>query len=146
LDGTDKIFYQEDDILRMSYRIPPEDVLDQAIKDVLEENQVVNSQGKMADKVSKRLMALDPDYAVTGERVRKEAILNGLAKVEIHARESTVRSRAGPCPVCSSKMSRIKNRTIFDGTVTSGYKCTRCSYWTGVKRRVPIRYIFHGSD
>lgn len=130
----------------MSYRIPPEEVLDQVIKEVLEENQVVNSQGKMAEKVVHQLTVLDPDYKVTGERVRKEAILNDLAKVEIHARESDVRSRAGPCPVCSSKMKKIKNRTIFDGTVTSGYKCTRCSYWTGVKRRIPTRYLFYSLD
>jgi len=28
------------------------------------------------------------------------------------------------------------------GTVTLGYRCERCKYWTGLKRRVPTRYIF----
>ena len=32
--------------------------------------------------------------------------------------------------------------TVFGGTVTLGYRCSRCGYWTGLRKRVPTRYVF----
>jgi hypothetical protein len=43
-------------------------------------------------------------------------------------------------------MRRQQNETIFGGKVTLGYKCRACGYWTGLKRRVPVRYIFNADE
>ena len=67
-----------------------------------------------------------------------------LAKVEIQTREAEEKSRNVRCPVCGSKTKRIQNETVYGGKVTLGYKCRSCGYWTGMKRRVPTRYIFYG--
>lgn len=130
----------------MSYRIPPSDTLADAITEAMKGRAMVVSQQKLTEMVLKKLKSLDPEYAASEERVRRLSIERNLAKIEIHAREAEERSRAGRCPVCSSKMSRIQNQTIFGGTVTLGYKCRRCPYWTGLRRRIPVRYVFYGDD
>ncbi|MEM0449334.1 MAG: hypothetical protein QW520_05880 [Methanomassiliicoccales archaeon] len=131
----------------MSYKIPKADILALAIKEALREQRTVDSQAKLAELVNLRLRRIDPSYAVSEERVRRVALGSRLAKVEIQTREIEERSRKSPCPVCGRKrMQRIQNRTIFDGKVTLGYRCRFCGYWTGVRRKVPTRYIFNAED
>ncbi|MGQ9587406.1 MAG: hypothetical protein ACUVT7_03365 [Thermoplasmata archaeon] len=126
----------------MAYRIPSDTELVEAIKDALRRHGVVNSQRKMTQLVLKELRRHDPDYAVSEERVRKAAISNNLAKIDVRCRDSSVKTLAGNCPVCGGKMRRIRNLTVYGGTVTVGYKCTICGYWTGLKHRVPTLYVF----
>jgi hypothetical protein len=128
----------------MSYRIPPAGILAEAITEALSDRPMVVSQQKLTAMVLKKLREKDPEYTATEERVRKLAIDRNLAKIEIHTREADERSRHGRCPVCSSKMRRIQNETVFGGTVTLGHKCTKCPYWTGMNRRIPICYVFYG--
>jgi len=130
----------------MSYRIPPAEVLAEAIKEALKSRAMVVSQHRLTGLVVKKLKEIDPSYTATEERIRKLSIDLNLAKIEIHAREAEERSRAGRCPVCGSKMKRIQNQTIFGGTVTLGHKCTKCPYWTGLRKRIPVRYVFYGDD
>jgi predicted RNA-binding Zn-ribbon protein involved in translation (DUF1610 family) len=126
----------------MAYRKPSDTEILEAIKDTLQRHGVVNSQRKMTELVLKELRRHDSDYSVSEERVRRLAIDNGLAKVEIHARESAKRTSARDCPVCGGKTVKIRNETVYGGTVTVGYKCKTCGYWTGLKQRVPTLYVF----
>jgi hypothetical protein len=126
----------------MPYRRPSDTEILEAIKDALQRHGVINSQRKMAELVLKELKRHDSDYSVSEERVRRLAIENGLAKVEIHARETGKKTLARDCPVCGSKTTKIKNETVYGGTVTVGYKCRSCGYWTGLKQRVPTLYVF----
>jgi len=128
----------------MSYRIPHFEVLAEVIREVLRGRPTVSSQRKLTELVLRKLKEIDADYTASEERIRRVAIDSGVAKIEIHCREGEERSRQSRCPVCCSKMRRIRNETIFGGTVTLGYKCTRCPYWTGLKRRIPVRYVFYG--
>jgi len=128
----------------MSYRIPSKEVLADAISAVLQKRPMVGSQRKLTQLVLKKLRSIEKDYTASEERIRRVAIDSGAAKIEIHCRESEEKSRYSRCPVCGSKMRRIRNETIFGGTVTLGYKCTRCPYWTGLQLRVPVRYVFYG--
>jgi len=130
----------------MSYRIPSEDLLERTIREVMKDQTMVVSQRRLTELVVARLREEDPDFTATGERIRRVTIGKGIAKVVIYARETEERTRFGRCPVCSSRMSRLRNLTVFGGSVTLGYKCTLCPYWTGLKRRVPVRYVFHGDD
>ena len=126
----------------MAYRKPSDTEILEAIRDALQRHGVINSQRKMTELVLKELKRHDSDYAVGEERVRRLAIDNGLAKVEIHARESTKKTSARDCPVCGGKTHKIRNETVYGGTVTVGYKCRTCGFWTGLKLRVPTRYVF----
>ena len=126
----------------MAYRRPSDTEILEAIKDALQRRGVVNSQRKMTELVLKELKRHDSDYSVSEERVRRLAIENGLAKVEIRARETRRKTLAGDCPVCGGKTAKIRNEDVYGGTVTVGYKCKTCGYWTGLKQRVPTLYVF----
>jgi DNA-directed RNA polymerase subunit RPC12/RpoP len=60
----------------------------------------------------------------------------------MRTRESDEKTAAGLCPVCGGRTEKIKNLTVYGGTVTRGYRCRACGYWTGLKKRVPTLYIF----
>jgi len=126
----------------MAYRKPSDTEVVEAIKDALQRHGVVSSQRKMTELVLKELRRHDSDYSVSEERVRRLAIDNGLANLEIRARESAQKTSARDCPVCGGKTDRIRNETVYGGTVTMGYRCRKCGYWTGLKQRVPTLYIF----
>jgi len=126
----------------MAIRIPTAEVLAVAISAALRDNNTVGSQRRLAELVREELHRLDPEYGVTKERVRRIAITSGLVKVNVETRDTGKRKRTTICPVCGSKMGRVRNRTITGGTVTLGRKCTVCPFRMGTTRRVPTRYIF----
>jgi DNA-directed RNA polymerase subunit RPC12/RpoP len=101
----------------------------------------VNSQRQLKILVEKDLRA-EEIFRVGGPRLRQITIDSGLADLEIHCRESDERRSLVKCPVCGERLRRLRNMTVFGGTVTLGYRCSRCGYWTGLRKRVPTRYIF----
>lgn len=126
----------------MSHKIPNEEEILLAIEKIIKEFKIIHSLYKFKELVQKELEKISKDYKISQKRLRLLAIGSNLVNVEIHARESDVKGAISKCPVCGSSLKLIKNKTVFDGTVTLGHKCTYCPYWTGIKRRVPIRYIF----
>lgn len=127
----------------MSYRVPTAEVLAVAIADVLREHGAITSQKLFARFVREKLHCLDKDYSVTEERVRMIAIQSGLVTVEVETRDTGIRVRGGRCPVCDSRMRKVRNSTLYGGSVILGYRCTSCSYKMGTTKRVPVRYTFH---
>lgn len=127
----------------MSYRIPPAKILVEAISEVIREKQTVDSQRMLTELVQKALKKRDSDYTASEIRIRKAAVLRTPVKLHIHYRETTENSTKGKCPVCGSETAQIKNKTLFDEKVDIGFRCTKCPYWTGQLKRVPVRYIFN---
>jgi transposase-like protein len=127
----------------MSYRVPTAEVLAVAISDVLREHGAISSQRLFAEFVLEKLKRLDKDYAVSEERVRRVAIQSGLVKVEVETRDSGVRTKMGRCPVCGARMRKVRNETIYGGSVILGYRCTSCPYSMGTTKKIPTKYIFH---
>ena len=124
------------------YMIASDDDIIVALKEIFSEFPVVESQKKLKEFVDARMESTGAPYKVSESRLRRIAILNGIAKVEIRCRESHGRKAIARCPVCGSKLKMIKNRTVFGGTVTLEHQCVLCPYWTGMKHRVPMKYIF----
>jgi len=130
----------------MAYKLPADDEVSEAIRRALSRRGLVNSQRKLTDLVRRELKSVNPEYAVTEERVRKIAIEGGLAKLSINARDTGTKTSSSTCPVCAKRMGHVKNLTVYGGSVDLGYKCSKCGYWTGVKARRPIRYVFSLRD
>jgi hypothetical protein len=126
----------------MPYKIPRDDDVLRAIKNVMNRQSVVNSQTKLKELVERDLQVTDKDYHVGPRRLRVLALSSDDVRVEIHCRESEQKKGISKCPVCDHKLKLVKNKTIFDGVVIIGHECTHCSYWTGLKRRIPTRYVF----
>jgi len=82
----------------MSYHIPSDEQIKDALEKVLKKFRTVQSQNKSKELVIKEL---------------------------------------------NTKKKRVKNLTIWGGEVTIEFRCNKCGYWTGKKKRIPTRYVFH---
>jgi DNA-directed RNA polymerase subunit RPC12/RpoP len=84
----------------------------------------------------------DPLFALGGRRMRTLLVESPGLHLRVRYAERETRSPLSRCPVCGGALATIRNRTLFDDEVTLGYRCPRCGYWTHLKRRVPVRYVF----
>ena len=123
------------------YRIPSDDVVRAALTRVFQTRHEVTSQRTLKRLVQRDLKGTE-NFRVGEGRVRHLAIDSGLIALEIRARESREKKGITRCPVCGERVKKLKNMTVFGGTVTLGFKCPRCGYWSGLRRRVPTRYVF----
>ncbi len=126
----------------MPYKIPSNEEVLRAIKNVMNNYGVINSQMKLKELVERDLKETDKKYRVSPQRLRVLALSSDNVRVEIHCRDSDEKKSTTKCPVCNHKMKLVKNKTIFNGVVIIGHECTHCPYWTGMKRRIPTRYVF----
>ena len=131
------------------YKIPSDEQVLAALKEVFKKRRVVPSQHALKRLVDKEFRLLygeekgeEGSYIVSQQRLRLLTINSGTADIEIHCRESAKKTSLAKCPVCASKLKRVKNLTVYGGTVTLGYRCKTCGYWTGLKQRIPTRYVF----
>ena len=46
-----------------------------------------------------------------------------------------------PC-LGGSATKELQNQTLDGEEVKLGFRCSKCPYWTGPERRVPVRYTF----
>ena len=127
----------------MSYLIPSDDQIKDALRVILKKFRVVQSQNKLKNLVKKELDTKKQKYGITGNRIRNVAINSDFIKLEIHSREGDPKKIMNKCPVCNSVLKRVKNLTIWGGKVTIEFNCPNCGYWTGKKKRMPTRYVFH---
>lgn len=123
------------------YRVPKDEEILEALKSIFVRRRVVNSQRELKRLVEKELRS-DENFKVGERRLRQIALDSDLVDVEIHCRESPEKRHVSRCPVCDTKLKKVKNLTVFGGTVTLGFKCSKCAYWSGLKRRIPMLYIF----
>ena len=127
----------------MSYHIPSDDQIITVIGQILKKYRTVQSQNKLKNLVLKELNKKKKKFGVTGNRLRNIAINSNFIKLEIHSREGDPKKLMTKCPVCSNTLKRVKNLTIWGGEVTIEFRCQNCGYWTGKKKRIPTRYVFH---
>jgi len=127
----------------MGYHIPSDEQVLNSLEKVLKEFRIVNSQNKLKKIVTKELTSKKKKFYVSANRLRNIAINSDFVKLEIHSREGDPKKLMIKCPVCSSTLKRVKNLTIWGGEVTIEFRCKNCGYWTGKKKRIPTRYVFH---
>ena len=127
----------------MSYQIPSDEQVQKALKKILTKYRTVSSQIKLKKLLLKELNTKKIKYGISEARLRNIAIKSDFVKLEIHSREGDPKKTMNKCPVCSSSLKRVKNLTIWGGEVTIEFKCKNCGYWTGKKKRIPTRYVFH---
>ena len=120
-------------------RAKDEEIVAVVVKVILDEG-TVSSQKRLADLVNRQLKKRG--MHVTGERVRVLAVQSGLVGVSVRARVNGATPELERCPVCRSKLKRTANRTLTGATTQTGYRCSRCPYWTGRELRIPMHYVF----
>ena len=127
----------------MSYHIPSDEQIELAIRKVFKKFRTVDSQHKLRNLVIKELNTKKKKFGISENRLRRVAIGCDFLKLEIHSREGDPKKPLVKCPVCGAALKKVKNLTIWGGEVTIEFKCPVCGYWTGKKKRIPTRYVFH---
>ena len=122
----------------MAKRARDEEVVALVVKVILREGTVA-TQKALAQLVNDELAR---GTHVTPERVRVLAARSGLVGLAIRARIDGPTGELKQCPVCRSKLKRTENRTLTGKSAATGYKCTRCTWWTGRDLRIPHHYTF----
>jgi len=127
----------------MSYKIPNEKLVLYVANKIIKRLGIINSQTKFLSLVLKELNEGNDEYRLDYKRFRRIILKKKKITVHIHYKETDQNwNMNSKCPVCGSNMRKITNTTLDQTEVTIGYKCTVCPYWTGFKKRVPIRYVF----
>jgi len=129
----------------MNYTISTDEQIKEALKQVMSKHHTVQSQTKLHSLIKKQLHSKKHSFTVSPQRLREIAIKSGFVKLEIHSREGDPHRILHKCPVCGYQLKRVKNSTIWGGEVTIQFSCSQCGYWTGKKKRIPTRYVFHYS-
>lgn len=127
----------------MTYHIPLDEDIEKALNIIFKKTHTVNSQKDLKKLVEKELKTKNKKYGVSGKRLRHIAINSDFINLDIHSREGDPKKILTKCPVCESTLKRVKNLTIWGGEVTIEFRCLKCGYWTGKKKRIPKRYTFH---
>lgn len=127
----------------MSFHVPSDEQVEKVLKKMLKKAHTIDSQSLLKKLVIDELHRIDPLFGVSQQRLRKLAIDCPFVSLEIHSREGSPKKILKGCPVCSHRLKKIKNLTIWGGEVTIEFQCPHCGYWTGKKKRIPTRYIFH---
>ena len=127
----------------MTYHIPTDEQVISSLKKVLKENRSINTQAKLKKLVLENISSKKKKYGLSPNRLRKLAIDSDFVNLEIHSREGDPKKSMNRCPVCGNNLKKVKNQTIWGGKVTIEFRCKNCGYWTGKKKRIPNRYVFH---
>jgi hypothetical protein len=126
-----------------SYRVPGVELVEEAIRSILDEAFTVRSQRLFRRLVMSKLKDMDGDgFKISPVRLRRIAARMEDVDLIVHCREGERAPNRSICPVCGSRMKDIKNSTLYGWTVPSGKACTTCSYWFGSRNRIPTRYVF----
>lgn len=124
----------------MAYRIPSEVEVVKAIENVLVRTPHIRSQAEMNRLVSLELACMDEEYRISGDRVRRIGIDNGLMNLEISYAHTDKPDDSGICPVCRGTLESVRNRTLYWDTVELLRTCKRCGYSAKSDATRPARY------
>ena len=140
---TLNLLNSNDNVFLMSYTIPTEEQIQHALKKVLHTHSVVQSQRRLHQLVLKELNTASKLYGISPAHLREIVLKSDFVKIEIHTREGDPKKLLTKCPVCHSSLHKVKNKTIWGGKVTIELRCRTCGYWTGKRKQIPTRYVFH---
>ena len=125
------------------FRRPPAEVVQRAARRVVRGSKAsFGSQVEFREALLKVLRRDEPLAVLGGARLRRLLIDVPGVRMTVRFTERPTARPLVACPVCSSPLAPIHNRTLSGGTVVLGQRCTRCDYWTHGTRRVPVRYFF----
>jgi hypothetical protein len=128
------------------YHVPDAEDVRRIARRVLRSGRpVYPSQASFRAAVEDALRREDPLAVVGGSRLRRLALETPGVRLSVHYAEREGLRELSACPVCSSPLKPVRNRTLSGDSVVLGQQCTRCDFWTHRTQRVPVRYTFSRS-
>ncbi|MDR0508813.1 MAG: hypothetical protein LBG63_03180, partial [Candidatus Methanoplasma sp.] len=74
----------------MPHKIPDEETISSAIASVMKKTPHIETQTEFLRLVRKELSKEDEEYRVSGERIRRVGVENGIVKISIEYRKSDI--------------------------------------------------------
>ncbi len=127
---------------KVDYTLPDEGIILEAALGALRHRRTVRSETALLKVVREAVRRVDPKFTVGRRRLRLLCLKSGKVEVTAFTRFSGERRAISKCPVCRGAIAPIRNKTVYDGSVTLGYRCSVCGYWTGIRRRIPTLYVY----
>ena len=128
----------------MAYRIPDDELLVDAIVNVLLKNKTIDSQREICQLVVDELNRnAEIPYRVSGNRVRRLSLERGLVSLDIEYRETPAGDMPETCPVCGKALDPISNSTLEGGTAVVMMRCGSCGYKASARTSIPSKYTFN---
>ncbi len=125
------------------YKIPKDGEVVLAIRNVMARYKFIHSLRELKCRVEAELNFGSDNYRVGEARIRRLAIISGMVDIKVHTKATGNDVSITNCPVCATKLRASRNMTVYGKTVTLGYKCPECDYWTEKGNlRMPSRYEF----
>ncbi len=119
-------------------KIPKKDVVKFVIKSVLH-RKTADSQEKLVELVISELRNVDPDYSITGRRVREIALSIPEVKINVRVKKGGVPAK---CPSCGSMLKKTWDRNLRGRKVLRGMQCPKCGYKGAAGKWLPRKYGF----
>jgi predicted Zn-ribbon and HTH transcriptional regulator len=123
-------------------KIPPEEIVANAIKKVLSSRKIVESQEELALIVEKELKKINKDYVVRPPRVKRIALEIQEIEVKAKTRKSIGLQKIDKCPICGSEVKEMKVKNLLGKEIVVGYRCSKCGYESDLEAFLPMKYIF----
>lgn len=125
------------------YSIPKDVDVILAIRNVLARFKAVRSQRELRQRVEGELNFGGGDYHVSEERVRRLAVISGVARLRVFTRATGKGGEISDCPVCGEPLRPERNMTVYGKEITTGHRCAKCDFRTETGNlRKPSRYEF----
>lgn len=126
-----------------AYKLPSDEQILLAIYAVGSKMKTIGSQKMLIAMVRAELENMNAAFRVAPRRLRKLVIKSGYLRVEFRMKDTDIPSKnMRTCPVCGTKLRRIRNMTIYGRKTSLGHLCPTCHYSTGATRKVPVLYTF----
>jgi hypothetical protein len=119
-------------------KIPKRDVVEFVIRSVLRSRRA-ESQKEFSLLVGNELRKVDPQYAITGKRLREIALSMPGVRIVPLTRKGDAPKR---CPGCSSALHKVWTRNLKGKKVLEGLVCQKCGYKGSSGRWSPAKYAF----
>jgi DNA-directed RNA polymerase subunit RPC12/RpoP len=123
-------------------KIPPKEIVANAIKKVLSSRKIVESQEELALLVEKELKKINKDYVVRPTRVKRIALEIQEIEVKAKTRKSIGLQKIDKCLICGSEVKEMKVKNLLGKEIVVGYRCSKCGYESDLEAFLPMKYIF----
>ena len=118
---------------------PKDEVVKFVIKAVLRDRKV-DSQAMLAVLINTELKKVDPEYSITGKRLR--LIVSSMPEVKIKTDVRKGSSVPARCPSCNSPLKKVWAKNLKGRRILENLKCPKCGYKGHDGRWLPRRYCF----
>ena len=119
-------------------KFPKIDVVKFVVKSTLR-RRVANSQAELREMVNKELKKVDPEYTISGRRLRMIVTSMPEVGMKIDVKKGKMSKK---CPSCGSGLKKAWTKNLRGRKILENLKCHKCGYKGHDGKWQPGKYGF----